>query len=70
VYQPGNIPEPNSLVPGENCAVANATQTYEKAWGWADANCAQQFAFMCKIPGKAPRAAFNQSNLGLSMSAC
>lgn len=51
VYQPGSIAEPNSLVPGENCAVGNATQSYDNAFGWADANCAQQFAFMCKSPG-------------------
>ncbi len=49
--RPGAMPEPNSLSPNENCVVANATQGYDVAWGWADQNCATQFAAMCKIPG-------------------
>jgi hypothetical protein len=51
-YQPGNIAEPNSLVPGENCGVCNYTQSYGNAWGWADANCDNEFAFLCKIPSE------------------
>jgi hypothetical protein len=54
-YQPGNIAEPNSLVPGENCGVSNHTQSYGNVWGWADANCDNEFPFICEIPSEPPR---------------
>jgi hypothetical protein len=39
-------------VPGaagnENCAVANASQTFTGSWGWADASCRMSAPFICK----------------------
>jgi hypothetical protein len=32
----------------EQCAVANFSQTVNKAWGYADANCGHRFVFMCR----------------------
>lgn len=49
--EPGMQPqdEPNNRFPAELCVAANATQTFGNAWGWADAQCGQQFAFMCRM---------------------
>lgn len=47
---PGRVPEPNELSKGlELCAVANASQTYSGAWGWADAACALRLPSVCEI---------------------
>jgi hypothetical protein len=54
-YQPGNVAEPNSLVPGENCGVSNFTESYGNVWGWADANCDNEFPFICEVPSEPPR---------------
>jgi hypothetical protein len=43
--------EPNNFEEGEDCGAGNWTQSFDAAWGWADANCRQQFVFMCKIRG-------------------
>jgi hypothetical protein len=47
-------PEPNGKTAGEMCLLANQTQAYGSAFGWADANCQSQHIFMCRIMG-APR---------------
>ena len=47
-----DIPEPNNQFGPEYCAVCNATQAYGGAFGWADANCNQRFAQMCRIQGE------------------
>jgi hypothetical protein len=44
----GTRAEPNNLIEPEQCAVANFSQTVNKAWGYADANCGQKFVFMCR----------------------
>jgi hypothetical protein len=38
--------EPNE--PLALCAIANASQEYEGAWGWADTSCASTYPVMCK----------------------
>jgi hypothetical protein len=49
-YMPSNVPEPNNLATGENCAVANFTQsTAGQAWKWADNVCEAAAIFMCKM---------------------
>jgi hypothetical protein len=48
---PQALLEPNNYErQPELCAVANASQAYDNppAWGWADSNCGNEFAFMCK----------------------
>jgi hypothetical protein len=45
------IPEPNGKTAGEMCLLANQTQAYGGAFGWADANCQTQQIFMCRIMG-------------------
>ncbi len=44
--------EPNNRVPPELCVVANASQTYSDAWGWADTSCGGTFPFICKLLGR------------------
>jgi hypothetical protein len=39
----------NREMPPEDCAVANYTEVYGGAWGWADVNCGRHFISMCKI---------------------
>ncbi len=48
-YMPQNIIEPNNLTGLEECAVANASQTYGSAWGWADTRCSASLPYMCRI---------------------
>ncbi len=36
------------MFPPEECAVANYTETFKKAWGWADVRCNDKFVYMCK----------------------
>jgi hypothetical protein len=50
-YMPQNILEPNNLAPPELCAGANASQAYERAWGWADTGCAMAAPYMCRRLG-------------------
>ena len=52
VMQPGNVPEPNNRLGGESCAVANMSQSYANAWGWADAKCGDRYASICIIRRK------------------
>ena len=42
-------PEPNNLKSPELCAVANWTEAYGGAWGWADTRCSTNYTFICKI---------------------
>jgi hypothetical protein len=50
----GTAPEPNNLRPPELCAVANYTEEYDGAWGWADTRCSTNFTFICKIIREQP----------------
>ncbi len=50
-YMPQNIIEPNNLFPPELCAGANASQAYDRAWGWADTSCATSAPFVCRRLG-------------------
>jgi hypothetical protein len=43
-----STPEPNNGNFPENCAVANWTESYGSAWGWADANCAIMASVVCR----------------------
>ncbi len=54
IYRPGNVMEPNRLRGPELCAVANASQSYQLAWGWSDELCAMQAAYICKLPLSSP----------------
>ncbi len=49
VYQPGALAEPNNMLGSELCGLANATQSWNSAWGWADAQCSEPHIFICKI---------------------
>jgi hypothetical protein len=42
----GAAQEPNN--PAAQCAVANHTQEYDNAWGWADTSCSDRFPIMCR----------------------
>ena len=42
------IPEPNQRQVGL-CGVANASQTYTLAWGWADTVCNTTNTFICRM---------------------
>lgn len=44
-----NSREPNE--PLAQCAVANYSQEYENAWGWADTSCTNNFPVMCRCAG-------------------
>lgn len=48
--RPGNIREPNNMVPPELCVVANYTEAYgtPPAWGWADTGCGGRHIFICR----------------------
>ncbi len=48
-YMPQNVLEPNNLTALENCAVANASQAYGGAWGWADTRCGASLPYMCRL---------------------
>jgi hypothetical protein len=45
----GSEPEPNNFKAPALCAVANFTEEYDGAWGWADTRCSTNFTFICKI---------------------
>jgi hypothetical protein len=48
--RPGNVREPNNMIPPEFCVVANATQSYgtPSGWGWADTGCSGRHVFICR----------------------
>jgi hypothetical protein len=50
-YQPGAAKEPNRLTGAEECAVANFSQAYGGAWGWADTPCSGLHASLCRLEG-------------------
>lgn len=50
-YQPGSAREPNRLTGAEECGVANFSQAYGGAWGWADTPCSGLHASLCKLEG-------------------
>jgi hypothetical protein len=48
------LKEPNNLSfnrtrVDESCAVGNASQAYNSAWGWSDAQCTLKLPSMCKV---------------------
>jgi hypothetical protein len=49
-YKPGGLPEPNNLMPPENCVVANYSEAYgiPPAYGWADTQCNNTNIFICR----------------------
>ncbi len=58
VLQPGNVLEPNNLVPSEDCAGSNLTMgiiKLDKTWGmdgiggWADHNCQEEYVYICEV---------------------
>lgn len=63
-YQPGNIPEPNSITGQEYCVAANYSQAYGSppAWGWSDTACNTQNIFICRK--LAPKAYYYNSTGG------
>jgi hypothetical protein len=70
-YREGSLvsQEPNNRTRAEFCGVANASQTYQKAWGWADANCTLQAPFICKVCALGSVAAVHPlAMLAISMS--
>jgi hypothetical protein len=46
---PENVSEPNNYRKDERCGVANVTEEFEGAWGWADYSCNETFAHVCRI---------------------
>jgi hypothetical protein len=46
---PSNTSEPNNYFGNERCGVANATEEFDGAWGWADHSCNQTFVHVCRI---------------------
>jgi hypothetical protein len=51
---PNIADEPNNLYGSETCTIANASQTYQSAWGWSDEKCTMRAPFICKIRRKRP----------------
>jgi hypothetical protein len=51
---PQNKKEPNQFTGPELCAVANASQAYTLAWGWADTSCSRRAPVLCKSPADPP----------------
>ena len=49
ILKPQNKQEPNQFTGPEMCAVANATQVFALAWGWADIGCDNRFPAMCRL---------------------
>jgi hypothetical protein len=49
-FTPGSIREPNNLFPKELCALANASEAFAGAWGWADERCSIVAPYVCKVP--------------------
>lgn len=45
----GTFGEPNNLQGQENCGAANASQAYDSAFGWMDANCNIKMPFLCRL---------------------
>jgi hypothetical protein len=45
----GNNTEPNNMFGDERCGVANVTQAFDGAWGWADWKCNATFVHICRI---------------------
>jgi hypothetical protein len=41
--------EPNNNTGFEACGVANASQSFQEAWGWSDVQCGAKYVFICKI---------------------
>ena len=41
--------EPNNAFGNEYCAVSNYTEAYSGAWGWADAACAGNYPYICRV---------------------
>jgi hypothetical protein len=41
--------EPNNGTGFEICGMANASLTYNDAWGWVDVQCGLKAIFMCKL---------------------
>jgi hypothetical protein len=54
IFKAGYHMEPNNVFPPEDCACANRTQVYDKAWGWSDARCTMALPFICEVPPSAP----------------
>ncbi len=54
VFQPGAIGEPNNMMGSELCGIANASQSYNSAWGWADVQCSEPHIAICKIARRRP----------------
>jgi hypothetical protein len=46
---PSNVSEPNNYRNDERCGVANFTESFEGAWGWADYSCNETFISVCRI---------------------
>lgn len=48
-----NSSQPDNKLGGENCGVANWTQSTgtPKAWGWDDKPCSHKYIFMCRVQG-------------------
>ena len=43
--------EPDNRGGNEYCGVANYSQAYSNAWGWADSNCTMTLPFICRQDG-------------------
>lgn len=50
--QVGEVPEPNNGTGFEVCGMANASMSYQDAWGWADVPCGLRAVFICKLSGQ------------------
>jgi hypothetical protein len=48
--------EPNNKPSPQDCGVANLTQAIAGLYGWADADCAMQYPFVCEISRRWPAA--------------
>jgi hypothetical protein len=54
IFKAGYHMEPNNVFPPEDCAAANFSQLYDKAWGWSDARCSDAMPFICEVPPPTP----------------
>lgn len=54
VWRPGSHKEPNNIFPPEHCAVANRSEAYDGAFGWADMQCNIAVPYICECPCELP----------------
>ncbi len=48
MYHPTNSKDSNGYSISQECAVGNRSETFKRAWGWADVRCSNKHVYMCR----------------------